>query len=53
MPAKIAKTLVQKGSLSNSDIAELLLSAETAKIPLQKALPRASRKAFMWEEEPR
>lgn len=38
--------------LSNSQIAELLaLAAETAKMPLQKALRRASRKAFMWEEE--
>ena len=39
-------------SLSNSAIAELLaLAAENAKMPLQKALRRASRKAFMWPEE--
>jgi histidinol phosphatase-like PHP family hydrolase len=36
----------------NSDLAELFaLAAETAKMPLQKALRRASRKAFMWPEE--
>lgn len=40
------------GSLSNSVLAELLaLAAESAKMPLQKALRRASRKAFMWPEE--
>jgi histidinol phosphatase-like PHP family hydrolase len=38
--------------LTNSAIAELLArAAETAKMPLQKALRRASRKAFMWEQE--
>ncbi len=38
--------------LANSDIAELLANeAETAKQPLQKALRRASRKAFLWPEE--
>src|SRR5690242_5123935 len=38
--------------LSNSTLAELLaVAAETAKMPLQKALRRASRKAFLWEEE--
>ena len=38
--------------LPNSDIAELLaLAAENAKMPLQKALRRASRKALMWPEE--
>jgi histidinol phosphatase-like PHP family hydrolase len=43
---------VQQGFLSNSAIAELLaVAAETAKMPLQKALRRASRKAFLWEEE--
>jgi putative hydrolase len=37
---------------SNSVIAELLaVAAESAKMPLQKALRRASRKAFMWPEE--
>jgi histidinol phosphatase-like PHP family hydrolase len=42
----------QNGSLSNSAIAELLAeAAESAKMPLQKALRRASRKAFMWPEE--
>ena len=36
-----------RASLSNAAIAELLaLAAETAKMPLQKALRRASRKAF-------
>lgn len=39
-------------TLSNSDIAELLaVAAESAKQPLQKALRRASRKAFLWPEE--
>ena len=39
-------------SLSNSKIAELLaLAADEAKMPLQKALRRASRKAFLWPEE--
>jgi histidinol phosphatase-like PHP family hydrolase len=43
---------VAEDLLSNSDIAELLaVAAETAKMPLQKALRRASRKALMWEEE--
>ena len=38
--------------LPNSSIAELLaVAAESAKMPLQKALRRASRKAFMWPEE--
>lgn len=38
--------------LSNSAIAELLaVAAETAKMPLQRALRRASRKAFLWPEE--
>lgn len=38
--------------LPNSAIAELLaLAAETAKMPLQKALRRASRKALMWPDE--
>ncbi len=38
--------------LTNSDIAELLATeAEAAKQPLQKALRRASRKAFLWSEE--
>lgn len=40
------------GPLPNSSIAELLaLAAESAKMPLQKALRRASRKALMWPEE--
>jgi histidinol phosphatase-like PHP family hydrolase len=39
-------------AITNSDIAELLASAaESAKQPLQKALRRASRKAFLWPEE--
>lgn len=38
--------------LSNAQIAELLaLAAQNARMPLQKALRRASRKAFIWEEE--
>jgi histidinol phosphatase-like PHP family hydrolase len=38
--------------LSNSAISELLaLAAEQAKMPLQKALRRASRKALMWPQE--
>src|SRR5438105_5676350 len=38
--------------LPNSAIAELLaLAAESAKMPLQKALRRASRKAFLWPDE--
>ena len=42
----------QNGFLRNSDIAELLaLAAEDSKMPLQKALKRASRKALMWLEE--
>jgi histidinol phosphatase-like PHP family hydrolase len=40
------------GFLPNSAIAELLaLAAERAKMPLQKALRRASRKAFLWPQE--
>ncbi|HEX6820628.1 MAG TPA: PHP domain-containing protein [Candidatus Sulfotelmatobacter sp.] len=36
----------------NSDLAELLaLAADTAKMPLQRALRRASRKAFLWPEQ--
>jgi histidinol phosphatase-like PHP family hydrolase len=38
--------------LTNAQIAELLaVAAQTAKQPLQKALRRASRRAFMWPEE--
>lgn len=38
--------------LSNSAIAELLaVAADHAKMPLQRALRRASRKAFMWTDE--
>src|ERR1700678_4512101 len=38
--------------LTNVEIAELLaVEAESSKQPLQKALRRASRKAFLWEEE--
>jgi len=43
---------VLKKQLRNSAIAELLaVAAESAKMPLQKALRRASRKALFWEEE--
>lgn len=39
-------------TLTNSDIAELLArEAEHAKMPAQKALRAASRRAFMWPEE--
>jgi len=39
-------------SVRNSDIAELLArSAETAKQPLQRALRRAARRAFLWPQE--
>src|ERR1700682_56459 len=38
--------------LRNQDIAELLATqAESAKPPVQKALRRASRRAFLWDEE--
>jgi putative hydrolase len=38
--------------IRNSEIAELLaIEAETAKHPAQRALRRASRRAFLWEEE--
>ncbi len=41
-----------RATLTNSDLAELLaVEAESAKMPLQKALRRASRRALMWEEE--
>ena len=44
--------LMPKELLQNSAIAELLaIAAESAKMPLQKALRRASRKALFWEEE--
>ena len=39
-------------ALTNSGIAELLArEAESAKMPAAKALRRASRRAFLWEEE--
>jgi hypothetical protein len=39
-------------SLRNSEIAELLaLEAEASKQPLQRALRRASRRPFLWDEE--
>src|SRR5437868_9625186 len=39
-------------TLTNSDVAELLArEAETARMPAQKALRRASRRAFFWPEE--
>jgi histidinol phosphatase-like PHP family hydrolase len=42
----------QREVLTNCSIAELLaIEAETAKQPLQKALRRASRRAFLWPEE--
>jgi histidinol phosphatase-like PHP family hydrolase len=43
---------MQQNALTNSDIAELLaVEAESAKMPVQKALRRASRRAFLWPEE--
>ena len=46
------RSALRNGFLTNSGIAELLATeAETAKQPLQKALRRASRKAFLWPEE--
>jgi histidinol phosphatase-like PHP family hydrolase len=42
----------QSGTLTNSDIAELLArKAESARMPAQKALRRASRRAFFWPVE--
>ena len=47
-----AKHETNKVFIPNSSIAELLaVAAEKAKMPLQKALRRASRKAFLWPEE--
>jgi hypothetical protein len=45
--------MISNGALlSNARVAELLaLAADDAKMPLQKALRRASRKAFLWTEE--
>jgi histidinol phosphatase-like PHP family hydrolase len=41
-----------KSNVRNSDIAELLArAAEHAKQPLQRALKRAARRAFLWPEE--
>ena len=48
----MSKRAAIRKKLSNVEIAELLaLAAEKARMPLQKALRRASRKAFLWEEE--
>lgn len=47
-----ARVRMTNDLITNSQIAELLaLAAEHAKMPLQKALRRASRKAFLWPEE--
>jgi hypothetical protein len=45
--------MISNGALlSNARVAELLaLAADDAKMPLQKALRRASRRAFLWTEE--
>jgi len=52
MPSGRLKRTRRFPFLRNSGIAELLaLAAEEAKMPLQKALRRASRKAFLWPEE--
>ena len=43
---------IERAFLVNTEIAELLATeAETAKQPLQKALRRAARRAFLWPEE--
>jgi histidinol phosphatase-like PHP family hydrolase len=43
---------LRRNALTNSDIAELLArEAPKVKMPAQKALRRASRRALMWEEE--
>ncbi len=50
-PSAVSK-LASLRVVRNSDIAELLArSAETAKQPLQRALRRAARRAFLWPEE--
>jgi PHP domain-containing protein len=52
MAGGMPKLAGENAFLSNSAIAELLaVAAEDAKMPLQKALRRASRKALMWNEE--
>jgi len=44
--------MAKRKLLSNADIAELLArESETAKMPAQKALRRASRRALMWPDE--
>jgi histidinol phosphatase-like PHP family hydrolase len=44
--------IIPKSSLTNSDLAELLArESETAQMPAQKALRRASRRALFWSEE--
>src|SRR5207245_4124043 len=44
--------IIPKSGLTNSDLAELLArEAETAQMPAQKALRRASRRALFWSEE--
>lgn len=46
------RRIIEEEFLKNSSIAELLATeAETSKQPLQKALRRASRRAFLWPEE--
>jgi PHP domain len=48
----MAERALIQAVLTNAAIAELLArAAENARMPLQKALRRASRKAFLWEEE--
>jgi putative hydrolase len=51
-PRRSQLRMAAQNLLTNSDIAELLaIASESAKQPLQKALRRASRKAFLWPEE--
>jgi putative hydrolase len=46
------RTMATRKMLNNSAIAELLaVESESAPMPAKKALRRASRRAFMWEEE--
>ena len=41
-----------QADLTNAEIAELLaLEAESSRPPAQRALRRASRRAFLWDEE--
>ena len=47
----VAAGRAQTATSSGDIIEKLAVEAESAKMPLQKALRRASRRALMWEEE--